>query len=82
MSLRGVLIKTTPRNKRTQNKIKKEELDELRESSASSFSSFQLKEYDDFRAVNKARTKQIRIKSVAYFRYIWYTMFGSLEVII
>lgn len=58
MSLRGALIKTTPRNKRTQNKIKKEELDELHESSASSFFNFQLKEYDDFRAANETRTKQ------------------------
>lgn len=82
MSLRGVLIKTTPRNKRTQNKIKKEELDELYESSASSFFNFQAKEYNDFRAANEARAKQWWIKSVAYFRYIWYTMCGSLEVII
>ena len=70
MSPRGALIKTTPRNRCTQNKIKKEELDELRENSASSFFNFQVKNYNDFRAANEARAKQIRIKGVAYFRYI------------
>lgn len=31
---------------------------------------------------NEARTKQWCIKGVAYFRYIWYAMCGSMEVII
>ena len=70
------LTKTTPRNRCTQKKIKKEELDELCESSAFSFFNFQAKDCNDFRAANEARAKQIRAKRCCTFSlhmvyYMW-----------